>query len=106
MDEAIIAYIRRNHNLLVGEGSAERIKKEIGSAYPPEDGVGKAMQIQGRDLMNGVPKEIVIDQSQIPDSLAEPVSKIVEAVTGAREQTPPRLAPALADTGTLLNAGG
>src|SRR5882757_3976955 len=60
MDEAIIAYIRRNHNLLVGEGSSERIKKEIGSACPPEDGDGRVMEIKGRDLMNGVPKEIVI----------------------------------------------
>ena len=59
MDEAIIAYIRRNHNLLVGEGSAERIKKEIGSACMPEDGEGRVMEIKGRDLMNGVPKEIV-----------------------------------------------
>src|SRR3546814_16957489 len=100
MDEAIIAYIRRNHNLLVGEGSAERIKKEIGSAYPPEDGVGKAMQIKGRDLMNGVPKEIVIDQSQISDSLAEPVSQIVEAVKVELEQTPPELAADLVDKGT------
>jgi rod shape-determining protein MreB len=56
MDEAIIAYIRRTHNLLVGEGTAERIKKEIGSACPPEDGEGRTMEIKGRDLMNGVPK--------------------------------------------------
>ncbi|HEY9566689.1 MAG TPA: rod shape-determining protein [Thalassobaculum sp.] len=106
MDEAIIAYIRRNHNLLVGEGSAERIKKEIGSAYPPEDGVGKAMQIKGRDLMNGVPKEIVIDQSQISDSLAEPVSQIVEAVKVALEQTPPELAADIVDKGIVLTGGG
>src|SRR4030095_6765923 len=64
MDEAIIGYIRRNHNLLVGEGSAERIKKEIGSACPPEDGEGKVMEIKGRDLMNGVPKELVITERQ------------------------------------------
>ena len=73
MDEAIIAYIRRNHNLLIGEGSAERIKKEIGSACPPEDGDGRVMEIKGRDLMNGVPKEIVISERQIAESLAEPV---------------------------------
>jgi rod shape-determining protein MreB len=79
MDEAIIAYIRRNHNLLVGEGSAERIKKDIGSAYPPEDGIGRTMQIKGRDLMNGVPKEIIIDQSQIADSLAEPISFLIRS---------------------------
>ena len=106
MDEAIIAYIRRNHNLLVGEGSAERIKKEIGTAYPPEDGIGKTMQIKGRDLMNGVPKEVVIDQSQIADSLAEPVSQIVEAVKVALEQTPPELAADIVDKGIVLTGGG
>ncbi len=106
MDEAIIAYIRRNHNLLVGEGSAERIKKNIGSAYPPEDGVGWTMQIKGRDLMNGVPKEIIIDQSQIADSLAEPVSQIVEAVKVALEQTPPELAADIVDKGIVLTGGG
>ena len=87
MDEAIIAYIRRNHNLLVGESSAERIKKEIGSAFRPEDGLGKTLEIKGRDLMNGVPKELVIDQSQISESLAEPVTQIIEAVKVALEQT-------------------
>ncbi len=106
MDEAIIAYIRRNHNLLVGEGSAERIKKDIGSAYPPEDGIGRTMQIKGRDLMNGVPKEIIIDQSQIADSLAEPVSQIVEAVKVALEQTPPELAADIVDKGIVLTGGG
>ena len=65
MDEAIIGYIRRNHNLLVGEGTAERIKKEIGSACPPEDGEGRIMEIKGRDLMNGVPKET--DHQRAPD---------------------------------------
>ena len=63
MGEAIIAYIRRNHNLLVGESSAERIKKDIGSACMPEDGDGRVMEIKGRDLMNGVPKEIVIQRA-------------------------------------------
>src|SRR6202000_3584875 len=72
MDEAIIAYIRRNHNLLVGEGSAERIKKEIGSASPPEDGQGRTMEIKGRDLMHGAPKEPIISDSQSADSLGEP----------------------------------
>ncbi len=87
MDEAIIAYIRRNHNLLVGESSAERIKKEIGSACMPEDGEGRVMEIKGRDLMNGVPKEIVISERQISESLAEPVGSIVEAVKVALEHT-------------------
>ena len=80
MDSAIISYIRRNHNLLVGEGSAEKIKKEIGSACPPEKGEGRTVEIKGRDLMNGVPKEIIITERQVAESLAEPVSQIVEAV--------------------------
>ncbi len=93
MDEAIIAYIRRNHNLLVGEGSSERIKKEIGSACPPEDGDGRVMEIKGRDLMNGVPKELVITERQVAEALAEPVSAIIEAVKVALEHTAPELAP-------------
>jgi rod shape-determining protein MreB len=106
MDEAIIGYIRRNHNLLVGEGSAERIKKECGSASPPEDGDGEVMEIKGRDLMNGVPKVLVISQRQIAESLAEPVSQIVEAVKVALEQTPPELAADIVDKGIVLTGGG
>jgi rod shape-determining protein MreB and related proteins len=106
MDEAIIAYIRRNHNLLVGEGSAERIKKEIGSACLPEDGEGGLMQIKGRDLMNGVPKEIIISERQIAESLAEPVGAIVEAVKVALEHTAPELAADIVDKGIVLTGGG
>jgi rod shape-determining protein MreB len=106
MDEAIIAYIRRTHNLLVGEASAERIKKEIGSACPPEDGNGRTMEIKGRDLMNGVPKEIVISQRQIAESLSEPVGAIVEAVKVALEHTAPELAADIVDKGIVLTGGG
>jgi rod shape-determining protein MreB and related proteins len=106
MDEAIIGYIRRNHNLLVGEGSAERIKKEIGSACPPEDGEGRIMEIKGRDLMNGVPKELIISERQIAESLAEPVSAIVEAVKVALEHTAPELAADIVDKGIVLTGGG
>ena len=106
MDEAIIAYIRRNNNLLVGEASAERIKKQIGSACPPEDGNGLSMEIKGRDLMNGVPKELVINQRQIAESLAEPVGAIVEAVKVALEHTAPELAADIVDKGIVLTGGG
>src|SRR6266404_118087 len=106
MDEAIIAYIRRNHNLLVGEGSAERIKKEIGSACPPEDGDGRTMEIKGRDLMNGVPKELVISERQIAEALAEPVGAIIEAVKVALEHTAPELAADIVDKGIVLTGGG
>jgi len=106
MDEAIIAYIRRMHNLLVGEASSERIKKEIGSACPPADGNGLTMEIKGRDLMNGVPKEVTIGQRQIAESLSEPVSAIVEAVKVALESTPPELAADIVDKGIVLTGGG
>jgi len=106
MDEAIIAYIRRTHNLLVGEATAERIKHEIGAACPPEDGNGKQMTIKGRDLMNGVPKEITITERQIAESLSEPVGAIVESVKVALEHTAPELAADIVDKGIVLTGGG
>ena len=106
MDEAIIAYIRRNNNLLVGESSAERIKKQIGSACVPPDGDGDVMEIKGRDLMNGVPKELVISERQIAESLAEPISAIVEAVKVALEHTAPELAADIVDKGIVMTGGG
>ena len=106
MDAAIISYIRRNHNLLVGEGSAEKIKKEVGSACPPEKGEGRTVEIKGRDLMNGVPKEIVISERQVAESLAEPVSQIVETGKVALENTAPELAADIVDKGIVLTGGG
>jgi rod shape-determining protein MreB len=106
MDDAIISYIRRNHNLLVGEGSAEKIKKEIGSACIPEKGDGRTYEIKGRDLMNGVPKEIIISERQVAEALAEPVSQIVEAVKVALEHTAPELAADIVDKGIVLTGGG
>ncbi len=106
MDEAVIAYIRRVHNLLIGESTAERIKKEIGAACPPNDGDGRTMQIKGRDLMNGVPKEIVVTERQMAEALAEPVSHIVEAVKTALENTAPELAADIVDKGIVMTGGG
>ena len=106
MDQAIIAYIRRTHNLLVGERSAERIKESIGSACPPEEGEGRTMAIKGRDLLNGVPKELIISERQIAESLAEPVSQIIEAVKSALEHTAPELAADIVDKGIVLTGGG
>ncbi len=106
MDESIIAYVRRNHNLLLGESSAERIKQGIGTACPPEDGNGKSLDIKGRDLMNGVPKEIVVTQRQIAESLAEPVGAIIDAVKVALENTAPELAADIVDKGIVLTGGG
>ena len=106
MDESIIAYVRRNHNLLLGESSAERIKQNIGTACPPEDGNGQSLDIKGRDLMNGVPKEIVVTQRQIAESLAEPVGAIIDAVKVALENTAPELAADIVDKGIVLTGGG
>ena len=88
------------------EGTAERIKKEVGSACLPEEGEGRIMEIKGRDLMNGVPKEIVITERQICESLAEPVSQIIEAVKVALEHTAPELAADIVDKGIVLTGGG
>lgn len=108
MDEAIISYIRRHHNLLIGESSAERIKKDIGCAVPPfdaEDG-GKSLDIKGRDLMNGVPKEILINETQIAEALSEPVGAIIDAIKTALEHTDPELAADIVDKGIVLTGGG
>ena len=106
MDEAIIGYMRRNYNLLVGESSAARVKEEIGSACPPEDGDGATMEIKGRDLMNGVPKELVISERQVAESLADPVGAIIETVKVALEHTAPELAADIVDKGIVLTGGG
>lgn len=106
MDSAIISYIRRNMNLLVGEGSAERIKKEIGCACPPVKGEGRTIEIKGRDLMNGVPKEIEITERHVAEALSEPVAAIVEAVKVALENTAPELAADIVDKGIVLTGGG
>ena len=106
MNEAIIAYIRRHHNLLIGEGSAERIKEEIGSACPPDEGEGRTMDVKGRDLMDGVPKELTLSERQISESLGEPVSQIIEAVKVALEHTAPELAADIVDKGIVLTGGG
>jgi rod shape-determining protein MreB and related proteins len=106
MDEAIISYLRRQHNLLVGESTAERIKTSIGTARMPDDGRGARMEVRGRDLLNGVPKEMEITQGQIAEALNETVQTIVEAVMTALEQTPPDLAADIVDRGVMLTGGG
>ncbi|MDD3669464.1 MAG: rod shape-determining protein, partial [Alphaproteobacteria bacterium] len=106
LDEAIISYIRRHHNLLVGEASAERIKKAIGAAMPPARGDGESITIKGRDLMQGVPKEITITERQIAEALAEPISQIIETVKVALEHTDPELASDIVDKGIMLTGGG
>jgi rod shape-determining protein MreB len=106
MDESIVNYIRKNHNLLIGDTTAERIKKEIGAAIQPEKGDGRSISIKGRDLVRGVPKEITITESQIVESLMEPVAAVVEAVKFALENTPPELSADIVDKGIIMTGGG
>ena len=105
MDEAIITYIRRYHNLLIGESTAERIKKEIGSAHVP-DGEPRSIKIKGRDLLNGVPKEITLTEDKIAESLVEPINQIIAAVKLLLESAPPELASDIVSRGIMLTGGG
>ena len=106
MDDAIASYVRRNFNLLIGEGTAERVKLEIGSALRPGDGVGASTHVRGRDVSRGVPHEIKLNQAQVADALAEPVSQIVEVVRAALENTQPEIAADVIDQGIMMTGGG
>ena len=106
MDEAIVNYLRRTENILIGEMSAERIKKEIGTAQMPSDGVGLTLSIRGRDLVNGVPKELIISEGMVAEALSDPVQQIVDAVKTALEAMPPELAADIVDRGIMLTGGG
>jgi rod shape-determining protein MreB len=103
-DEAIIAYIKKKYNLLVGDRTAEEIKVKIGSAYP-YDGEG-AMHIKGRNLMDGLPKHVEITSEEVREALADPVDSIVESVKMTLEKTPPELASDIIDHGIMLTGGG
>ena len=104
MDEAIIQYIKKTYNLLIGERTAEHIKMELGSAYPLEERI--TMEIKGRHLIEGVPKTITISDGEIRESLAETVNVIVDAVRVALERTPPELSADIVDRGIVITGGG
>jgi len=104
MDEAIVQYIKRRYNLLIGERTAEQIKIDIGNAYPFE--TPKSMTIKGRDMIAGVPRNIELSSDEAREALAEPVSAIIEAVRVALERTPPELAADIVDKGIVLAGGG
>ncbi len=104
MDEAISQFIKRKHNLLVGERTAELIKITIGSAYPGDD--IQTMEIKGRDLVAVIPKTVMITDEEIRDSLLDPINQIVEAVRVSLERTPPELASDIVDRGIILAGGG
>jgi rod shape-determining protein MreB len=104
MDEAIVNYIKRKYNLLIGISTAEQIKMKIGSAFDLEENMN--IEIKGRDLVNGIPKTIEVTDAEIREALEEAVSKIVEAVKVALEKTPPELAADIVDRGIVLTGGG
>ncbi len=110
LDEAIVAYIRKNFNLLIGESTAERIKIDIGSANIPHKndngGFGRTMPVKGRHLIDGVPREIEVTEKDVAQSLNEPITAISEGVKLALEQIPPELAADIADSGLVLTGGG
>ena len=103
-DQSIIAYVKKEHSLMIGERTAEQIKMEIGSAYKVED--EKTMEIKGRDLITGLPKTVTISEEQVREALREPVSSIVEAIKTTLEKTPPELAADIMDKGIMLAGGG
>jgi len=104
LDEAIVQYMKRKYNLLIGERTAEQIKIEIGSAYPDE--VDQVMEVKGRDLVSGIPKTMEINATEVREAISEPVNAIVEAVRIALERTPPELAADIVDKGIILAGGG
>ncbi|MET0155060.1 MAG: rod shape-determining protein [Rickettsiales bacterium] len=106
MDESIVAYMRRAHNMLIGEATAEKIKKTVGSAIPARDGKGRSMIVKGRDVMRGVPKEIELTETHVAESLSEAIGQIVAAVQFALEAIPPELASDIVDKGIVISGGG
>ncbi|MGH9400391.1 MAG: rod shape-determining protein, partial [Thermoanaerobaculia bacterium] len=104
MDEAIIQYITRKYNLLIGERTAEQVKIEIGSAHPLDEPL--TMEVKGRDLVEGIPKTLVLTDEEIREALSEVVGAIVESVRVALERTPPELSADLMDKGIILTGGG
>ena len=105
-DDAITEYMRSTHKLAIGETTAERMKKEIGLACPPDDGDGKSMHVKGRDLVTGLPKEVSVSQRQISEALAEPVAVIIDTIKRALEQTPAELSADIVERGIMLTGGG
>jgi rod shape-determining protein MreB and related proteins len=106
IDEAIVQYVKRKYNLLIGERTAELVKITIGSAYPMPQGEEMEMEIKGRDLVGGIPKTLEISSKDIREAIAEPVNAIVGSVRLALESTPPELAADIVDKGIVLSGGG
>jgi len=104
MDEAIMSYVKRRYNLLIGEHMAEKVKMDVGSAYPLEE--QKTMMVKGRDMISGIPRTVVVNDAEIREALEEPIHAIINALRTALENTPPELAGDIIDRGVVLTGGG
>jgi len=103
-DEAIVSYVKKKYNLLIGERTAEEIKINIGSAFPYED--EESLSIKGRNLVDGLPKNVVISAAEVREALADPLSSIIDAIKSTLEKTPPELSADIIDHGIMLTGGG
>lgn len=106
LDQAIIAYIKKQYNLMIGERTAETIKIELGSAFEIEEEQREPMQIRGRDLISGLPKVVEINEGEVREALKEPVYAIIDSIKTTLEKTPPELAADIMDKGIMLTGGG
>ena len=106
MDDAIMSYVRRTHNLQIGEATAERVKKEVGIARPPANGRGETVLVKGLDVERGVPRELALTQAEVAHALTDPVARIVQAVRAALEHTEPEMAADIIDDGITMTGGG
>ncbi len=106
MDRAIVAYVKRKYNLLIGERTAERVKIDIGAALLDANSSKESVQVKGRDLVTGVPKTITLTSSEVNEALLEIIASIVEVVRVALENTPPELSSDLVDRGIMMAGGG
>lgn len=104
LDEAIVNYVKRHYNMLIGERTAEEIKMTIGSAYPVND--EEALEVRGRDLVTGLPKNLTLTAAEVRQALAEPLAQIIEAIKVTLERTPPELAADIMDRGIVMTGGG
>lgn len=107
IDETIVNYVRKNHNLLIGETTAEKIKINIAAAcVPANNGDGEVMEVRGRDLSTGIPREIILTEKQIAESLSDPINQVIESIKVALESAPPELSADIVERGIVLSGGG
>jgi len=106
IDDAIVQYLKRKFNLLIGERTAETIKIAIGSAYPDSDSEELTMEVKGRDLVGGIPKTLEISAKEVREAISEPLNAIIDAIRVALERTPPELASDIVDKGIVISGGG